>query len=224
LWWGVGSVVACVWLAADVRLCDPQPFTVDITSAPEALREQLVAVADIAAAVGAAEPAAVAAALTALGLTLINATVVAPGDGGHVLVSALRGLGVGVEEAARCLGLSVDDVAYLAREGLLRVAGAEGGGERPVTLVKREDADAGRVRGLLVPVDALIEELTPLVEKAGLGGRDEARAAVEDRLHDAAVRTLAMRMADEGGPVPCVIAAAGRKVVEDVVMEHDLTR
>ena len=112
-----------------------------ITSSPGALRGQLVPLPDVvshvssaaAAAAGtAADAASVAVALESLGVDVLRVTRGA-WTGDYVLRSALRAVGerapVSVAGAARLLGMSEDDVAYLIGAGALATMGpgCEGG-------------------------------------------------------------------------------------------------
>ena len=201
-----------------------RPFTCDITSAPAALREQLVGVDDIATAVGAGDAGAAGAALGSLGVAVLNVTA-GTWPGAYVLHSALFAAGraaprppVALSEAAALLGLSGEDAAYLAAEGVFGETGGDAGGGG--LTVPRDAVDAARLAEALTPVDAVVAELTPLVEAANLGSEEDARAAVRDRLQEMGAREIVTR----GDPRPRVLAAAGRKVVDDMVADFGLQR
>ncbi len=126
-----------------------------VTSTPEALHAQLVAVSRvvshvsnaIAAAGTAADTASVAVALESLGVDVLRVTRGA-WAGDYVLRSALRAVGerapVSVAGAARLLGMSADDVAYLIGAGVLETISTGGQGSRAAAA--RGDGGVGPAR------------------------------------------------------------------------------
>ena len=166
-----------------------RPFTVDITSAPGALREQLVAVAEVATRAHVVDVAAVEAVLASLGLTILRVTA-GSWPGAYVLHSALRAAGAAAPvtsaEAADMLDLRHEDVLWLAGDGLLgtvgRDAAAAAVAAAHVTLA-REAVHAVRERALLTPILGAAAGLLPAMQACGIEvSLDDIRSAVEGRV------------------------------------------
>lgn len=217
------TVIAAGAVATNKNMLAVKPFTVDVTSTPGALAEQLVSVAEIARAVRCTDEAAVEAALSSLALKQGYVAVLRVTAGGafaagaYVLFAHLREAGaevprppVGVREAAALLGISEDDATYLAGEGVLGEAVVDAAGGN--LAVPRECVNVERVLGLLVPLDDLVADLAPLVIRGGVGDEPGTRSGLADRLHVVELRGQR------------VVASIGRAVVEKMIKEFDLTR
>ena len=128
-----------------------------ITSSPGALRGQLVPLPDVVshvssaiAAAGTCDAASVAVALESLGVDVLHVTRGA-WAGDYVLRSALRAVGerapVSVAGAARLLGMSEDDVAYLIGAGALATMGPGGEGRAAGAAAAPRGGCGGAARG-----------------------------------------------------------------------------
>jgi hypothetical protein len=190
---GVAPELMCDLIAAGAVTTVPNKLArppVDVTSAPDALAGQLVALSDIGSAVRAADVGAVEAALVSIGVRVLPV-----GGAPCVLHSALVAAGgrvpVSMEGAERLLGMTEGDVAYLAHEGALGELHACAGGAGAVTL-DRDAVSGERVRARLTPLADLMGALMPLAAAAGASVED-LRSTVDGALAERGARVLSVR-------------------------------